>query len=137
MAPGAIDYERGVTIKRTRGMQVIAFKDEPGAWYFENGEACKDLEVVAAAGFDVKESLREKRRRSLRAEHEKAIEAQLAKEEGKIEDELDAEEAADDAADEEIVQAGTTLTAKHKGGGKYEVVVAVIINVGTGKCACC
>ncbi len=128
--PGRIDYNRGIVKRKdpTSGIAVIAYNDQPGLYVNERNEPVSD-DLAKAAGHDVTTGLREKRRRELQSESDQAIEKKLVEEDEKINAQLMKEEAASakkaakQGADGEVhTQKGTSLSAVHRGGGKWWVV---------------
>jgi hypothetical protein len=109
------------------GIQVAEYGDYPGEYYSMGGEPIPD-DMAAQAGFDVAEGRKEKRRRELRAEADKKIDEQIAKESQEIEEKLAVEESergkrGQKAEPGEVhIQVGSNLRAIHRGGGRYRVV---------------
>lgn len=80
-----IDLNRGVTSRRQRADTpwIHMYKDQPGVYYEESGDLMEGddaLEKAAAAGFDVVEHAKAKRRTELLEEQRAEIEARVEKE---------------------------------------------------------
>lgn len=103
-----IDRNRGCTIKmHASGFRVVMYKDAPGHYYDERGEAVAER-MAEQAGFDVEGLRRERIKKERLAAYQAQVEAEFATEE--------------EDTERLLSQDAAGLRVKHIGGGKYAIL---------------